>query len=241
MEDDRLTQQYKGHEGHAKMRAASNRPNNKVQHVIIIFKENHCFDNYFGTFPGVNGATMNSAENPPPHDYLHTHRAWLEREAKAPRLQYNEKDIPAYFAYAKQFTLCDNYFTDVAGPSTPNHLMVITADSPIIDNPPRAQGNPSYNLHSLPISLENAGLSWGNYGGYAFKDIQELKGKRNFTSEKFKEDVVSGSLPSVSWVFAPGGLSEHPVEDITAGMQWTVEQVNAIVQGGLFIVLTWRL
>jgi len=50
MEDDRyLIQQYKGHEGRAK--AASNRANNKIQHVIIIFKENHCFDNTLARFP----------------------------------------------------------------------------------------------------------------------------------------------------------------------------------------------
>jgi phospholipase C len=71
--------------------------NNKIEHVIIIFKENHCFDNYFGTFPGAIGMTMNPAENPPPHDYPHTHRAWMERAAKAPHLQYDKTDIPAYF------------------------------------------------------------------------------------------------------------------------------------------------
>ena len=27
----------------------------KIQHVIWIIQENHSFDNYFGTFPGVNG------------------------------------------------------------------------------------------------------------------------------------------------------------------------------------------
>ena len=38
--------------------------NNKIQNVIIIFKENHCFDNYFGTFPSVNGMVMDGhAEN----------------------------------------------------------------------------------------------------------------------------------------------------------------------------------
>lgn len=28
-----------------------------IQHVVFIVKENHTFDNYFGAFPGVNGAT----------------------------------------------------------------------------------------------------------------------------------------------------------------------------------------
>jgi len=31
-----------------------------VEHVVIIVKENHCFDNYFGTFPGANGATLDA-------------------------------------------------------------------------------------------------------------------------------------------------------------------------------------
>ncbi len=35
-----------------------------VQHVVIIVKENHTFDNYFGTFPGANGATFPHASDP---------------------------------------------------------------------------------------------------------------------------------------------------------------------------------
>jgi phospholipase C len=27
-----------------------------IAHVVLIIKENHAFDNYFGTFPGANGA-----------------------------------------------------------------------------------------------------------------------------------------------------------------------------------------
>src|SRR5512138_896273 len=29
----------------------------KIQHVIVIVKENHTFDNYFGSFPGAEGTT----------------------------------------------------------------------------------------------------------------------------------------------------------------------------------------
>jgi phospholipase C len=28
-----------------------------IKHIVYILKENHTFDSYFGTFPGVNGAT----------------------------------------------------------------------------------------------------------------------------------------------------------------------------------------
>ena len=110
-------------------------PHNPIEHVVIIVKENHTFDNYFGSFPGVNGEILPPAPDPPAGgDPRHDHVAWLERAAHAVKLQYGEKDIPAYFSYAKQFTLCDNYFTEVASQSEPNHLMLIAAASPIIDN-----------------------------------------------------------------------------------------------------------
>ena len=55
-----------------------------IQHIVFILKENHTFDNYFGAFPGVNGATtgvvkingvdktipLNSAPDHP-SDYCH--------------------------------------------------------------------------------------------------------------------------------------------------------------------------
>src|SRR5215813_6609795 len=150
---------------------------------------------------------MRHSPNAPTGDPPHNHKAWLDRVQGAMREQFLESDIPAYFAYAKQFTLCDNYFTDVAGPSTPNHLMLIAADSPVIDNP---SGDAIYSLPSLPISLENAGLTWGNYGGYAFDFIDNIKGRREFSSDKFKADASRGNLPSVSWVYAPHEFSEHP-------------------------------
>jgi len=37
-----------------------------IEHVVLLIKENHCFDNYFGTFPGANGMIMPRAANLPP-------------------------------------------------------------------------------------------------------------------------------------------------------------------------------
>src|SRR6266704_6288357 len=125
------TRPKKGDQGGGK------KPKRPIEHVVIIVKENHGFDNYFGTFPGADGATLARSPNPPPKDPNHRHEAWLTRATTAVREQFVEQDIPAYFAYARQFTLCDRYFTDVAGPSTPNHLMVMAAASPFIDNPKR--------------------------------------------------------------------------------------------------------
>ena len=32
-----------------------------IEHVVIIVKENHTFDNYFGTYPGADGVTLAAA------------------------------------------------------------------------------------------------------------------------------------------------------------------------------------
>jgi phospholipase C len=221
-----------------------------IEHVVIIFKENHGFDNYFGQFPGANGIAMPHSPNPPPKDPDHRHPAWLARAKTAPRVQFFEADIPKYWAWARSFTLCDSYFTDVAGPSSPNHLMVIAADSPIIENPHSA---PLFDLPSLPAQLDAARLSWTNYGGYSFDYVKYTNGKNKATSDQFAVDAAAGKLPTVSWVYADDTLSEHPADtavqratgagNVTKGMAWTVAQVAALVKGGLWpktaLFLTW--
>ncbi len=230
---------------------------NPIQHVVILVKENHGFDNYFGSFTGADGdPSLPPSPNPPPSDPPHTHEAWLQRQESAVRAAFRESDIPTYWSWARDFVLCDRYFTDVAGPSTPNHLMLITADSPIVDNVPRYRVSaavPTYDLPSLPQSLESAGLTWANYGGYAFDYVTSLVGKKKLPSAQFAADASAGRLPSVAWVYADHPLSEHPpdsaadrasgVGDVTAGMQWTAAQVDAIVRGGLWpttaVFVTW--
>lgn len=228
-----------------------------IEHIVIIVKENHTFDNYFGSLPGSNGdSSLAKAPNPPASDHPHNHGAWLNRNQKPIRQQYSEQDLPDYWKYARQFTLCDNYFTDVAGPSTPNHLMLITADSPVVDNIHKtsaqdaSQPSTPFDLPSLPMSLEKAGLTWKNYGGYAFEYVKALKSSaNNVKSEEFITDAEAGSLPSVSWLYASetnklfGNLSEHPPANVTPGMQWTSQQIEAVVKGGLWpqtaIFVTW--
>jgi phospholipase C len=220
-----------------------------VEHVVIIMKENHTFDNYFGTFPGANGVTMPRSSNPPLRDPNHTHAAWLTRETTSVKEQFVEADIPRYFDYARKFTLCDNYCTDVAGPSTPNHLMVVAADSPVIDNPPNFI-TPSFMLPtSLPLSLEKAGRTWRGYGGFALDYLSGINKSWKLTSAQFKADASAGKLADVSWLWAPGQFDEHPPYkgggsgNVTVGMEWTVDQISALVQGGLWpttaVFITW--
>ena len=101
-------------------------------------------------------------------------------------------------------------------------------------------------FRSFPLALQKAGLTWGNYGGYAFHYIRELAAlPGNHTRDLFAHQAAAGQLPSVSWVYGDGNpsFSEHPRENITLGSQWTVQQIQAIVDGGLWprtaVFITW--
>jgi phospholipase C len=130
-----------------------------IEHLVVIVKENHTFDNYFGKFPGAEGATTgklsNGQEVPltkapdalPVADLGHSHADALKafdggkmdgfdlvengtyQGYHLGYTQYDEASLPHYWAYAKAFTLCDHYFTAVLGPSFPNHLHTIAAQS----------------------------------------------------------------------------------------------------------------
>jgi len=242
----------------ARPRAAA--PASPIEHVVLIVKENHTFDNYFGTFPGAAGATLGRAVDPEEPDPPHDHHAWLQRNDPPPRgavrLQYGRSDIPAYWAYAQQYVLCDNYFTEIASQSEPNHLVLITGGTPLIDNatPQRNyQPQPPFAVNSLPALLKAAGHQWRAYSddpmATYFRHIKELAGDPwNVQGAQFDRDAASGTLPAVSWLYAPGPLSEHPAPadhapNISRGCLWTAARVAAIASGPLWpktaIFITW--
>src|SRR5262249_28193864 len=185
----------------------------------------------------------------------HDHTGWLERATNAVKEQYGKKDIPDYFSFADQFTLCDNYFTEIASQSEPNHLMLIGASSPIIDN---ASAHRTYqpqepiNIPTLPKALERAKLTWATYGDPKFSyfsKIAELKGSKNILPwTKLDTAAAAGKLPNVSWVYAPEGLSEHPPDrnnapTVKLGSKWTADRVRKLGQSKLWpsmaIFITW--
>lgn len=69
-----------------------------------------------------------------------------------------------------------------------------------------------------------------------FPYIKAIKGDkiRNTTSKQFVKDALSGKLPNVAWVYGVSGNTERPIESVNKGQQWTADQINAIVKGGLW-------
>jgi phospholipase C len=137
----------------------------KIQHIVYILKENRSFDNYFGTFPGADGATsgvvstgelIELGHTPDRmsrdlgHSWEDTHTAInggrmdqfdLIQGANKDNdflgmTQYVDSDIPNYWSYAEHFALGDHMFESLAGESFPNHLYAVAAQSGgVIDNP----------------------------------------------------------------------------------------------------------
>jgi phospholipase C len=135
-----------------------------IQHVVVIVKENHTFDNYFGSFPGAEGTTQcqttqgpitaPEAPNSTSRDLCHEHSCaltdwdggkmdgWLAVSAASTNndnlfcAQYHESDIPNYWQYARHYALGDHFFANVLGPSFPGHTFVLAAQAGwATDNP----------------------------------------------------------------------------------------------------------
>jgi phospholipase C len=156
-------------------------PATPIRHVVVIVKENHTFDNYFGTFPGALGATTcraggqtfpcPRAPDATPRDLCHGHACALddwnhgemngwEHQAGAGAhgdhlawAQYDESTIPSYWAYARAFTLADHFFANALAPSFPGHTFMIAAQAAwAIGNPTRDPLRPYWGCDERPAS-----------------------------------------------------------------------------------------
>jgi len=124
-----------------------------IKHVVFIVKENRTFDNMFGAFPGADGAASGldrgrwrPLTRPPdqlPTDIRHCYScalaAWnggkmdgFNQSEAADLYAYTRMlpgDLPNYWRWARRFALSDNFFASAQGPSFPNHLFTIAAQS----------------------------------------------------------------------------------------------------------------
>lgn len=119
--------------------------------------------------------------------------------------QQNQTTIPNYFAYASHFTLADHMFSSLRGPTFPNHLYSVAAQSGgVIDNPPAKErwgcdspvgttvpvvdqsGNltyqyPCFDFETIADLLQGAGISWKYYAqsGSVYNPLDAINHIRN--------------------------------------------------------------
>jgi phospholipase C len=135
-----------------------------IRHVVFLIKENRTFDNLFGTFPSVNGVSfgMDQGVRRPlthgtdgrlpadiPHGYWSSIFAWHSGKMDGfdqgamgdwAYTQLSRDQLPNYWHWAERNVLFDDFFASAWGPSFPNHLYSIAAQSGGARDNPRRRG-----------------------------------------------------------------------------------------------------
>jgi phospholipase C len=109
----------------------------------------------------------------------------------------------------------------------------------------------AFEWSTLPDLLQRAGISWRIYqdpnnnangvfhGGLAFESFRSAtvssgsplyeNGMKLWTLEDLRNDVISGTLPAVSWVLPTGAQSEHPgASNPVSGGYFTAQVLDAV-------------
>ena len=198
------------------------------------------------------------------HDAWHNGAmdAWLTSHLRsddpryAPQVMgyYTRADLPAHFALADAFTVCDHYFSSVIGPTAPNRLYWMTGTL----DPDGAGGGPvlghskhlplgSLNWPTFPEVLTQAGITWKVYNGHDKAVQSDLSGMLKFfdayqnpASElyvrgvaprlpDFRRDVAAGQLPSVSWLVPTFARSEHPSFSPSPGAEGIAQVLEILI------------
>jgi phospholipase C len=162
---------------------------------------------------------------------------------------YARDDIPFHFALAENFTVCDNYFCSVLGPTWPNRLYLMSGTlDPLGDagGPVLSNSDPvPYRWKTYPEALTEAGVSWRVYqeaDNYQcnvleyFKSFQDApvrsplfrNGLRTYPAGQFEFDAANDRLPAVSWIIPTSYQSEHPDYPLAAGADYVASKIDAI-------------
>ncbi len=99
--------------------------------------------------------------------------AWPLNKTNMTMGYFQRQDIPFHYALADHFTICDHYFTSIAGPTCPNRSMLFTGSidpegkqgGPFIDDDTHlwTKGVQPFTWTTYAERLQSAGISWRVY------------------------------------------------------------------------------
>lgn len=183
-------------------------------------------------------------------NWLPAHRAADKANGPYVMGYYTREDIPFQFALADAFTVCDQYFCSVQGPTWPNRMYWMTGmidpngtgGGPIISNVAPPGG---YTWTTYAERLQNAGVSWkvyqetDNYGTNMLAEFAQFQnaptssplyqnGMLAQSEGTFEYDAAHDRLPAVSWILPTSYQSEHPDYLPAAGADFVASKIAAI-------------
>ena len=170
---------------------------------------------------------------------------------------YTPEQLPILNTLAREFAVCDNWFSSMPGPTWPNRLFVHAASSAGLDDSPSSWDTATTTLidgyrfdnGSIYDRLEDKCLDWLVFEGDETPQVFSLSGMtldalegkfRDF--EDFVDSVNDRNFPA-SYTFiepdygnimpwTPGdftcGTSQHPLDDVTRGEQLIKDVYEAV-------------
>jgi len=116
-----------------------------------------------------------------------------------------------------------------------------------------------FNATTIGDLADSAGVSWKAYtslsteSGYIYNPFRSFStifygsdwNTKVVSASTFISDALAGNLPALSWVTPPSIDTDHPPDSACIGENWTVQQINAVMQGpaaqwnNTVIILTW--
>ncbi|MFM0670233.1 alkaline phosphatase family protein [Paraburkholderia sediminicola] len=156
---------------------------------------------------------------------------------------FSAGSLPSINALADAFAVCDNWISEVPGPTQPNRFDMHAATSAVfaLNNWKRV-----LDVRTIYNALEDAGFSWATYAfdSNEVLEFSQVSGKtQNFKlfENSFKTDVTAGTLANYSFIIprffnsknaaAPtGGLanSQHAPQDARYGDNLVADVYEAL-------------
>jgi phospholipase C len=169
---------------------------------------------------------------------------------------YNAADVPVYDHLAREFAVCDHWFSSVPGATWPNRLYAISGRAArsrddLPHNLPPMYNQPSFarhlDAHSVAwrwysfevgtLRLADAHYALGHHDRFAFFSRENLNWKAALEvridshAASFLQDAARGTLPSVSWI-DPNFSNFNPI-----GFQPNDDHAPADIKDGQELVL----
>ena len=169
---------------------------------------------------------------------------------------YSAADVPVYDHLARQFAVCERWFSSVPGATWPNRLYAISGRAARSRDDLPHNLPPMYNQPSFVRHLDARRITWrwysfevgtlrmadahyalGHHDNFAFFSKENLNWKAalevriDAQTASFLEDAARGTLPSVSWI-DPNFSNFNPI-----GFQPNDDHAPADIRDGQELVL----
>jgi len=150
--------------------------------------------------------------------------------------------LPALATLAREFAVCDAWFSSVPGPTWPNRFFAHAATSDGVPLMGLKYYLRDYPMPTLYERLEGVGRDWRIYfhdipQSLALSRLRKLKYRKNFRrfSASFAKDAAAGDLPAYTFIepryfnfFSSTANDQHPPHDVRLGEHLIADVYDAL-------------